>query len=107
MKIKLIRNEGCHIWQTAEAVLKEALAQANLPPEYEIVVVADDTQAQQYRFFGSPQITVNGVDIDPNAQKATKFQEAGCRLYLWQGKMYEHPPKEMILGALWKSEKAS
>ena len=100
MRVQLIRNDGCHIWQTAEKALKEALAQANLPSDYEIVVVTDNNQAQQYRFFGSPQITVDGVDIDPSAQKATKFQETGCRLYLWEGKMHEYPPKEMILQSL-------
>lgn len=100
MKIQLIRNEGCHIWQTAEQTLKEALVEAGLTPDYEIVVVSNDEQAAQYRFFGSPQITIDGVDIDPKAASAQKFQVEGCRIYLWQGKMYEYPPKEMILEAL-------
>lgn len=97
MKIQLIRNEGCHIWQIAEKAQKETLTEASLPKDYEIIVVKGNNQAQQYKFFGSPQITVDGVDIDPQAKNATQFQTEGCRLYVWEEKMYEYPPKEMIL----------
>lgn len=100
MKVALIRNEDCHIWETAEGVLKEALAKAGFLSDYEVVVVKDNGEAKKYRFFGSPQITIDGVDIDPGAAKAIQFQTQGCRFYLWQGKMYEYPPTEMILGAL-------
>ena len=102
MKIQLIRNKDCHIWQTAESVLKEALTETGLTPDYEIVVVNNDEQAARSRFFGSPQITIDGQDIDPNAQKVQNFQTLGCRMYMWQGKMYEYPPKEMIVDALKK-----
>jgi len=100
MKILLIHNKDCHIWQTAEKVLKEAIKEAKLPEEYKVVVVENDEDAKEYRFFGSPQIIIDGIDIDPSAEKATQFQAEGCRIYLWQGKMYEYPPKEMILEAL-------
>jgi len=111
MDIKLIRNEGCHIWQTAEAALKEALQEAGLPAVYEIIVVKNDEEAKKYRFYGSPQITINGVDIDPASEKATQFQASGCRIYMWEAegpegtrgrKMYEYPPREMIIKALRK-----
>lgn len=109
MDIKLIRNEGCHIWQATELELKKALKEVGLPEEYEIIVVKDNEDAQKYRFFGSPQITIDGVDIDPNAAKATQFQTEGCRFYIWEAegpegtrrsKMYEYPPKELILQKL-------
>lgn len=109
MKIQLIRNEGCHIWQTAEKALKEALQKTNRPLDYEIVIVKNNEEAQKYRFFGSPQITINGVDIDPAAAKATQFQVEGCRFYIWEAegpegtrrkKMYEYPPIEMILQSI-------
>lgn len=100
MRVQLIRNEGCHIWQTAEKVLKEALKEAGLPQDYDIVVVNNDEEAEKYRFFGSPQINIDGRDIDPSAEKAQEFQTLGCRFYMWQGKMHEYPPKGMILEAL-------
>lgn len=100
MDIKLLRNEDCHIWQIAEKALKESLARAGKPEDYEVVVVKNNQDAEKYRFFGSPQITLDGVDIDPSAQKATQFQAHGCRFYMWEGKMYEYPPVEMILAVL-------
>lgn len=100
MENKLIRNKDCHIWQAAEVVLKEALSEVGLPSEYEIVVVENDEEAQKYKFFGSPQITIDGEDVDPAAAKATQFQITGCRIYMWQGKMYEYPPREMIIEKL-------
>ncbi|MEK7182723.1 MAG: DUF2703 domain-containing protein [Patescibacteria group bacterium] len=100
MKIQLIRNEGCHIWQTTEKELAAALAQAGIPPEYEIVVVRNNEDATRYRFFGSPQITINGKDLDSTAEQFSNYQALGCRIYLWQGKMYEYPPKEMIIEAI-------
>lgn len=103
MKIKLIRNEGCHIWQTTEKVLKESLMEAGLPENYEIVVVKNNEEAKRYHFYGSPQITVDAVDIDPSSEKATQFQAEGCRIYMWGGKMYEYPPKEMIADAFKKA----
>lgn len=107
--INLIRNEECHIWQTAEKILKEALKENGLLQEYKVIVVKNNEEAQKYRFFGSPQITIDGVDIDPMAAKATQFQAEGCRFYMWEAegpkgsrrsKRYEYPPKEMILQGL-------
>ena len=100
MKIQLIRNDGCHIWETAEKVLKEVLSEAGLPADYEIVVIKNDKEAESYRFFGSPQILIDRKDIDPLASKVSDYHFQGCRFYLWEGKMYEHPPKAMILQVL-------
>lgn len=100
MNVALLRNEDCHIWKTAEGVLKEALQKAGLSKDYEMVIVKNNEEAQKYKFFGSPQITIDGIDIDPSAAKATQFQVQGCRFYMWQGKMYEYPPTEMVLEAL-------
>lgn len=100
MKIRLIRNEGCHIWEKAEEVLKEAIKDAGLTAKYNIVVVRNNKDAKKFRFFGSPQITINGEDIDPRAEKATQFHAEGCRVYVLKSKMYEYPPKDLILTAL-------
>jgi len=100
MKIQLLRNENCHTWQIAEKVLQEALKQVGLQEDYEIVVVKNNEEAKKHRFFGSPQITINGKDIDPQAEKANQFNAESCRVYLWQDKMYEYPPKQMILQEL-------
>lgn len=100
MQIQLLHTKDCHAWQEAEKVLEEALQEAGLPVEYQVVLVTKDVQAEQIRFLGSPQITVAGVDVDPLAKNATRYSIASCRPYLYQRKSYDYPPKEMILEAL-------
>jgi hypothetical protein len=64
-------------------------------------------QALALDFSLSPTIRVNGVDIQPDSQES---QCAGCseisgirtdcRVWLYQGHVYETPPKAMLLDAL-------
>lgn len=100
MKVQLIRNEGCHIWEKAQEELELALREVGLPSEYEVIVVKNNEEAAKYRFFGSPQITLDGHDLDPSTYNFNQYQAFGCRIYTWQGKMYEYPPKEMIVEKL-------
>ena len=64
-------------------------------------------QALALGFSLSPTIRVNGVDIQPDSHKsycATCSSISGihtdCRVWLYQGKAYEAPPKAVILDAL-------
>lgn len=100
MQIQLLHTKDCHAWQEAEKVLEEALQEASEPVEYRVVLVTSEVQAEQLKFLGSPQITIDGVDVDPLAKNADKFSIASCRPYLYQGKSYDYPPKEMILVSL-------
>jgi len=98
--IKLIHNKDCHIWQVAKKLLEESLEELSLPKKYEVITINTDEEAEKYKFFGSPQILVNGKDIDPLASGIKKFQIFGCRAYFYKGKFSEYPSKEMILSAL-------
>lgn len=100
MKIQLLHTNECHAWQEAEKQLKEALKEANLSLEYEVILVSSPEQAQSLRFSGSPQITIDGQDVDPLAKNAKIFSIQSCRPYFYQGKSYDYPPKEMILEKL-------
>lgn len=100
MVIQLLHTKDCHAWQEAEKVLEEALQEVGLPVEYQVMLVTSQVQAEQLKFLGSPQITVNRVDVDPLAKNATRFSVQSCRPYLYQGESYDYPPKEMIMEAL-------
>jgi len=100
MQVKLFHNSNCHVWKDTLSVLEEVLEEANLKPYYEVVLVRDDKDAQEIRFLGSPTIQINGNDIDSQARDLRTFNASTCRIYFWQGKSYESPPKEMILAAL-------
>lgn len=100
MQVQLLHTKDCHAWQEAEKVLEDALKEAGFTIKYQVVLVNSDEQARQLKFLGSPQITVDRVDVDPLAKNATRYSIASCRPYLYQGKSYDYPPKEMILKAI-------
>lgn len=102
MKIQLLHTKDCHAWMEAEKELKQALDEAGLKTTYEVVLVENLDQAQKYRFSGSPQILIDGEDIDPMAKNIKNFSVASCRPYFYQRKSYDYPPKEMILEYLMK-----
>ncbi|MBI2633833.1 MAG: DUF2703 domain-containing protein [Parcubacteria group bacterium] len=96
MRVQLLHNKDCHVWQKLFTELQEM----GLEPE--VILVESDEQAREYKFSGSPQVLVEGKDIDPMAERITNYHESGCRVYFWNGKVYEYPPKEMIEAAISK-----
>ncbi len=63
-----------------------------------------------HRFVSSPTIRVNGVDIVSNTLES-ECKDCGdfcgdtvdCRDWLYEGKRYTEPPKEMVINAILKS----
>lgn len=100
MQLRLLHTKDCHAWQKAEKVLEEALIEVGLPVEYQVVLVTTAGQAEQLHFLGSPQITIDEVDVDPLAKEAKSFSVKSCRPYIYQGKSYDFPPKELIVEAI-------
>lgn len=100
MIVELFHTQTCHIWPTALKELEAALLEAGVDAEIKTVVVDSQEQAEKCRFLGSPTLHVDGRDVDPVAEKLTKYGLAACRTYWFSGKSFEFPPKEMILAAL-------
>lgn len=98
--IRLLHTEGCHAYHNAFDELEKALKEKGLPVQFEVRLITSEDDAKEYKFFGSPAIQVNGEDVDPKAKMVTKYSANSCRPYLWKGKSYDYPPKEIILGAL-------
>lgn len=96
MKIQLLHNKDCHVREKFLAELQEM----GLEPE--IILIENDEEAEKYKFAGSTQLLIDGKDIDPMAEKILNYHESGCRIYLWNGNIYEYPPKEMVKTALEK-----
>lgn len=66
--------------------------------------------AEQYRFFSSPTIRVNGwdicTDIRENACKDCGDlcgDDVDCRVFVYEGVDYEQPPKAMIIDGILKA----
>lgn len=89
-----------------ENVLKElkgAFRLAGYTIEYKKVQIKTAEMAQAYRFLSSPTIRVNGRDICGSVQENNcgccgdiAGTQVNCRVFSYNGKKYEVPPKEML-----------
>ena len=100
MTIEILHTKGCQGYHQALDELEDALAERGLEPVYIMRVVRTAQEAQQRKFFGSPTVRIDGNDIDPKAEHMTYFGIGTCRLYFWEGKAYDYPPKDMITQAI-------
>jgi hypothetical protein len=100
--------------------VKESLKEIKTKADFEEILIDSDEKARKYKFSGSPTIRINGKDIQEEFEKAkcscceelseseetTKFVKMecmrGCRIYLYKGKRYPYPPKNMIKEAIKK-----
>ena len=64
-----------------------------------LVRVGSKEEAIAQRFFGSPTVQINGVDIE-GLKAVTNESDLCCRLYNVQGALRGQPSKEMIQTAL-------
>lgn len=95
-KVKILRNQNCHVWEEALGVVKDVLEDKGIRYQLSEEVITDKEEAKMKGFSGSPQVIINGQDVDPDADDITNYNVEGCRLYLYEGEVYEHPPKGMI-----------
>lgn len=96
VKVKILRNQNCHVWEEALGVVKDVLDDKGIRYQLNEEVVTNEEEAKRKRFSGSPQVIINGQDVDPDAEEITNYNVKGCRLYFYEGEVYEHPPKGMI-----------
>jgi|SRR6185312_3154330 len=94
MRIEVLYFEGCPNHPRAVDRLKTVLRGEGLPTEITEIEVKDELAAKALKFFGSPAIRVNGLDIDARLRDIGESAFA-CRCY--PGGL---PPEEMIRMAL-------
>ena len=96
--IEVLYNEDCPFWREVTETIEEVLKESKIKALVKRVKVSSEHEAKRLRFPGSPTVRINGVDIDPMFRELTGA--IGCRVYMYQGKMYEFPPKDMIAKAV-------
>jgi hypothetical protein len=94
MKIEVLYFEDCPNYLPAMDRLRTVLRQEGLPAEVSQIEVRDASAAKAWKFFGSPTIRINGLDIDAESRTVTETGFA-CRRY--SGGL---PSEEMIRAAL-------
>ena len=78
MRLQIVYIDGCPNWQVAYARLREALQSLGAHIEVERVEIRTTTDADVWRFHGSPSLLMNGHD--PFASPSAPVGLA-CRLY--------------------------
>lgn len=101
----------CERCKTTDTALDEALSVLSgvfqvmeCAAEVNKVEIQNRKQAEQYQFYSSPAILLNGVDIFGDVEE-NDCQDCGdlcgcavdCRTFTYKGKNYEQPPVSMIV----------
>lgn len=63
MKIELLYFDGCPSWENGLKNLEAALHEEGLNVPVEMLKVADDNEAAQLKFLGSPSFRIDGRDL--------------------------------------------
>jgi hypothetical protein len=106
----------CERCRGTEGSLGEAIADVKRVLELtgvEVVVnkihIDSEEKAIQYRFESSPTIRINGKDIQLETKESLCEScgdlcgdEVDCRVWIYNGKEYNVPPKAMIIDAILK-----
>lgn len=104
----------CERCRGAEESLEEAIAEVKRVLELtgvEVVVnkihIDSEEKAVQYQFKSSPTIRINGKDIQLEAKESLCEScgdlcgdEVDCRVWVYNGKEYNVPPKAMIVDTI-------
>ncbi len=94
MRIEMLYFDGCPNHSPAVDRLRTVLAAEGLHAEVIEVLVRDESAARELKFFGSPTIRINGLDVETSSRLVTETGFA-CRCYL--GGL---PSEEMIRAAV-------
>ena len=99
-KVEFLYLDDCPSHERALALLREVIAEEQLQAPVKIVEVKTEAEAQQYKFYGSPTIRVDGEDIAPLPEDSTQ-PSLTCRAYRRaDGRISPLPPRELIVAAL-------
>lgn len=96
--IEVLYTEDCPFWREVTETIEEVLKESKIKAVVKRVKVSGEDEAKRLRFPGSPTVRINDVDVDPMFKETTGA--ISCRVYTYQGKIYELPPKDMIAKAV-------
>ena len=90
--------------------LSPAFALAGYRISYRKTEITSERDALSHRFLSSPTIRVNGVDICDNVRESDcaccgeiSGSQVDCRVFEYDGKLFEVPPQEMLAEAILKT----
>lgn len=107
-------TETCVRCRETEENLEEAvddvaalLKRAGWQVQVRFFHVQSAAQAEELHFLSSPTIRINGRDIALEVRENAcgccgdlAGEDIDCRVWLWQGREYEAPPRELLVDAM-------
>jgi hypothetical protein len=99
MRVEVLYFDGCPNHEALPRRLRELLAHGGISSGVELRRITDDETAQRERFLGSPTVRVNGLDVEPDAERRTDYG-IKCRLYRAAGDVSGQLPEEWLRAAL-------
>ena len=95
MKVELFVSPSCSHREKARAIVAEAVTESGQEDAPEVIVVTDYDDAKARRYFGSPTVRVNGMDIEYGDREPEEFA-TGCRFYNSPDGWQPLPRKELV-----------
>lgn len=90
--------------EAAVEKLRDVLSACGYDITLASTVIDNEWMAEQYRFYSSPTIRVNGVDICPSIEEneckcCSDMSDSAvkCRMYPFNGTYYEVPPVDLVI----------
>jgi hypothetical protein len=73
MKVEILYSAGCPNYPPAVSLVRDALAQEGVSAEIVPLEVNDLATAHVVGSLGSPNIRVDGQDVEPSARSSNQF----------------------------------
>ncbi len=73
IEIRILSTEGCANTPPTISRIKETAKELAVPIHIENVLITTEEEASRNRFFGSPTVQINGVDLDPEKRESTAY----------------------------------
>ncbi|MHB1119632.1 MAG: DF family (seleno)protein [Bellilinea sp.] len=93
MIIDLLYFEGCPSYKNALAVLETVIASGSLAVTVKLTEVRSESEAEKWRFLGSPSFQIEGKDLWP--EERTNYSMS-CRIYRTAQGLKGWPTAEML-----------
>lgn len=96
MKVELFVSPTCSHRDQASAIVAEALADSERSEQAEIISIGEYELAKTRRFFGSPTVRIDGMDVEYGEREPEEFS-TGCRFYNTPDGWQPLPRKELVV----------
>jgi hypothetical protein len=73
MKIRILSTEGCANTPLTISRIEEIAKELGVSIHIEKLQITTQEEASRNRFFGSPTVQINGVDLDPEKRESTAY----------------------------------